>query len=315
MKKTISILIPTFNEEENIKSLSEDIELNTKNLNYEFEYLIIDNCSSDNTQSIIREICKKNKKFKAIFNTKNFGPDRSSYYGMLQTKGDAVIFLSSDYQDPPELIPKLVKKWEAGSNVVLLKRKSSKEGLLRETFNLMFYKFLKLISDVNLQVKTSGYGLYSKKVINDLKKINDPYPYLRGLVSEVEKNIDVLEYDKKERSGGKSSSSVKYLADLALIAIAKHSRIPLRFVTLFGFFVSAMSLLVGFFFFGYKLLYWESFQLGIAPVIIGLFAGISFLIFMLGIIGEYIGNIFIQVRNLPLIFEKERVNFDDENND
>ncbi len=310
MKKIISIVIPTYNEEKNIKELLNQIELYTKNLDYDFEKIFIDNCSTDNTQSIIREICKKNKKVKAIFNNRNFGYTRSPYYGILQAKGDAVILCCADFQDPPELIPDLIKKWENGSRVVLLKRTISNENFFLEKLKILFYKFIKLTSEVKLTERTSGSGLFDKKVIDELKKINDPYPYQRGLILEVIDEVDVLEFNRPKRIEGKSSSNFYNLIDVALLGIVKHSKIPLRFVTLFGFLASITSLLVGLFFLCYKLLYWYSFQLGFTPLIVGLFFGISFLVFMLGIIGEYIGFIFTQVRNLPLVFEKERINFD-----
>ena len=310
MKKIISIVIPTYNEEKNIKELLNQIELYTKDLDYDFEKIFIDNCSTDNTQSIIREICKKNKEVKAIFNNRNFGYTRSPYYGILQAKGDAVILCCADFQDPPKLIPDLIKKWENGSRVVLLKRTISNENYFLEKLKILFYKFIKLTSEVKLTERTSGSGLFDKKVIDELKKINDPYPYQRGLILEVIDEVDVLEFNRPKRIEGKSNSNFYNLIDVALLGIVKHSKIPLRFVTLFGFLASITSLIVGLFFLCYKLFYWYSFQLGFTPLIVGLFFGISFLVFMLGIIGEYIGFIFTQVRNLPLVFEKERINFD-----
>ncbi len=310
MKKIISIVIPTYNEEKNIEELLNQIELYTKDLDYDFEKIFIDNCSTDNTQSIIREICKKNKKVKAIFNNRNFGYTRSPYYGILQAKGDAVILCCADFQDPPELIPDLIKKWENGSRVVLLKRTVSNENYFLEKLKILFYKIIKLTSEVKLTERTSGSGLFDKKIIDELKKINDPYPYQRGLILEVVDEVDVLEFNRPKRIEGKSNSNFYNLIDVALLGIVKHSKIPLRFVTLFGFLASITSLIVGLFFLFYKLLFWYSFQLGLTPLIVGLFFGISFLVFMLGIIGEYIGFIFTQVRNLPLVFEKERINFD-----
>ena len=309
MKKIISIVIPTYNEEKNIKELLNQIELYTKDLDYDFEKIFIDNCSTDNTQSIIREICKKNKEVKAIFNNRNFGYTRSPYYGILQAKGDAVILCCADFQDPPKLIPDLIKKWENGSRVVLLKRTISNENYFLEKLKILFYKFIKLTSEVKLTERTSGSGLFDKKVIDELK-INDPYPYQRGLILEVIDEVDVLEFNRPKRIEGKSNSNFYNLIDVALLGIVKHSKIPLRFVTLFGFLASITSLIVGLFFLCYKLFYWYSFQLGFTPLIVGLFFGISFLVFMLGIIGEYVGFIFTQVRNLPLVFEKERINFD-----
>ena len=310
MKKLISIVIPTFNEEENIKEFSDRLEQCTLGLDYDFEQIIIDNCSTDNTQTIIREICKKNKKIKAIFNRRNFGYIRSPYYGMMQANGNAVILISADFQTPPELIPNLIKKWESGSKVILYRRISTKTNFFLEIIKIFYYKFINLISSTNLSIKTTGEGLFDRNVMNELAKIKDPYPYLRGLVFEIENKIEFEDFSQIKRIKGKSKSNLSNLIEVALTGIINHSKIPLRFVTFTGILGSLISFLIGFFFLLYKLLYWDSFQLGLAPLIIGLFFGISIQVFMLGIIGEYIGFLFTRVKNMPLVFEEERINFD-----
>ena len=310
MKKLISIVIPTFNEEENIKEFSDRLEQCTLGLDYDFEQIIIDNCSTDNTQTIIREICKKNKKIKAIFNRRNFGYIRSPYYGMMQANGNAVILISADFQTPPELIPNLIKKWERGSKVILYRRISTKTNFFLEIIKIFYYKFINLISSTNLSIKTTGEGLFDRNVMNELAKIKDPYPYLRGLVFEIENKIEFEDFSQIKRIKGKSKSNLSNLIEVALTGIINHSKIPLRFVTFTGILGSLISFLIGFFFLLYKLLYWDSFQLGLAPLIIGLFFGISIQVFMLGIIGEYIGFLFTRVKNMPLVFEEERINFD-----
>jgi glycosyltransferase involved in cell wall biosynthesis len=309
MKKLISIVTPTFNEGGNIKKLSEEIVLQMKNLNYNYEHIIIDNASTDNTQSIIEKLCAKDKNIKAIFNANNFGHIRSPYYGILQAKGEAVILISADFQDPPFLIPKLIKKWEEGAEVVLLKRKTSKENLLLETFKKLFYKIIKLISENNLTERATGSGIFDKKIIKHLKKIDEPYPYFRGLVQEITNNIKVLEFDQNNRLSGNSKNNFFTLFDIGMLGIIKHSKLPLRLMTISGFALSFASLLIGLFFLIYKLLFWSSFQLGLAPLILGLFFGISLQVFMLGIIGEYVGFILTQVRKMPLIIERKRINF------
>lgn len=310
MKKLISIVIPTFNEEENIKEFSDRLEQCILGLDYDFEQIIIDNCSTDNTQIIIREICKKNKKIKAIFNKKNFGYIRSPYYGMMQANGNAVILISADFQTPPELIPNLIKKWESGSKVILYRRISTKTNFFLELIKILYYKFINLISSTNLSIKTTGEGLFDRNVMNELKKIKDPYPYLRGLVFEIENKIEFEDFSQIKRIKGKSKSNLSNLIEVALTGIINHSKIPLRLVTFTGILGSLISFLIGSFFLLYKLLYWDSFQLGLAPLIIGLFFGISIQVFMLGIIGEYIGFLFTRVKNMPLVFEEERINFD-----
>jgi glycosyltransferase involved in cell wall biosynthesis len=309
MKKLISIVTPTFNEEQNIEKLSKEISIQMQNLNYDYEHIIIDNASTDNTQEIIKKLCANDKRIKAIFNTKNFGHIRSPYYAILQSKGDGVIVFSSDFQDPPILISQLVDKWTKGSEIVLLKRKSSQENFILKLFKKLFYKLIRLISETSLTEGTTGSGIFSKRIIEELRKIKEPYPYFRGLITEITGNIDTIEFDQPRRSKGNSKNNFFTLFDIGILGIIKHSRLPLRFMTISGFVLSFFSLLIGLFFFTYKILFWNSFQLGLAPLILGLFFGISFQVFMLGIIGEYVGLILIQTRQMPLVIEKERINF------
>lgn len=310
MKKLISIITPTFNEQTNIEKISNLISIQMQNLDYDYEHIIIDNASTDNTQSIIRELCLKSKKVKAILNAKNFGHIRSPYHALLCAKGDAVIIICSDFQDPPELIPQLIQKWENGSEVVFLKRTSSKTNFILEQLKLFFYKVLNLISDVKLENNTTGSGIFDKKIIENLKKINDPYPYFRGMIFEIVDKVDTIEFDQPKRLSGKSNSSFFVLFDIAMLGIVKHSKLPLRIMTIFGSIISLISFFIGFFFIIKKLLFWDEFQLGVAPLIAGVFFGISIIITMLGLIGEYVGFVLTQTRNLPLVVEKERINFD-----
>jgi glycosyltransferase involved in cell wall biosynthesis len=309
-KIKISIVTATLNEEKNIEKISNDILREIKKLDIDYEHIIIDNNSTDNTQSIIRQICKKNKKIKAIFNTRNFGHTRSPYYAILQSSGDATILLAADFQDPIELIPELIKKWQLGSKVVFLKRKSSKENLIIETVKKIFYKFINMISEVDLVEKTTGSGIFDKSIVYQLKRIEDPDPYFRGMISEIESNIDIIEFDQPIRTFGESKNTFYTLFDLGINAIIKHSKLPLRVMTISGFIFSIISIMIGSFFFVYKLLYWDKFQIGLAPIILGIFFGFSVLMFMLGIIGEYVGVLLNQIRKIPLVIEKERLNFD-----
>jgi glycosyltransferase involved in cell wall biosynthesis len=281
-----------------------------KKLDIDYEHIIIDNNSIDQTQNLIRQICKKDKKVKAIFNSRNFGHVRSPYYAILQSSGDATILLAADFQDPIELIPNLIKKWQMGSKAVFLKRKSSKEDLITETIKVIFYKFINVISEVNLIEKTTGSGIFDKSIISKLREIEDPDPYFRGIISEIDSSIDIIEFDQPRRLFGKSKNNFYTLFDLGVNAIIKHSKIPLRIMTIGGFILSLILIIVAIFFFIYKIIYWDKFQLGLAPIILGVFFGFSVLIFMLGTIGEYVGVILKQVRKIPLVFEKERINFD-----
>jgi glycosyltransferase involved in cell wall biosynthesis len=249
MKKIkISIVTATLNEEKNIEKISNDISSEIKKLDIDYEHIIIDNNSTDNTQSIIRQICKKNQKIKAIFNTRNFGHTRSPYYAILQSSGDATILLAADFQDPIELIPELIKKWQLGSKVVFLKRKSSKENLIIETIKKIFYRIINMISEVDLVEKTTGSGIFDKSIIHQLKRIEDPDPYFRGMISEIEANIDTIEFDQPIRIFGKSKNTFYILFDLGMNAIIKHSKLPLRIMTIGGFLFSILSIIIGFFF-------------------------------------------------------------------
>ena len=309
MKKLISIVTPTFNEEKNIEELSRQIAVQMKSTNYNYEHIIIDNASTDNTQNVIRKICSENKSVKAIFNNKNFGHIRSPFYGILQTKGDAVIFIASDFQDPPDLIPELLEKWNNGSEVVLLKRKKSYVNTFTESFKKLFYKIINLISETTLTERTTGSGIIDKNIVEQLRKIDEPYPYFRGLILEFTNKISTLEFNQPKRTQGISKNNFFTLFDIGMLGIIKHSKIPLRIMTLAGFFLSLLLLGIGIFFLFYKLLYWSSFQLGLAPLILGVFFGISIQIMMIGVIGEYVGFILTQVRKLPLVIERERINF------
>jgi glycosyltransferase involved in cell wall biosynthesis len=310
MKKLISIVTPTFNEEKNIESLVKEISIQMQSINHNYEHIIIDNDSSDNTQELIKKLCLEDKRVKAIFNNNNFGHIRSPYYAILQTKGDAVILYNSDFQDPPELIPALIEKWEQGSDIVLLKRNNTESSFILEFFKGLFYQIIKSLSENKLSEKTTGSGIFDKKIIQELKKIDEPYPYFRGLITEFTSKIDFLEFNQPKRIYGISKNNFFTLFDLAMLGIIKQSRMPLRLMTISGFISSIIALLIGLFFLIYKILYWDSFQLGLAPLILGLFFGISIIALMLGIIGEYLGFILIQVRKIPLVVEKQRINFD-----
>jgi glycosyltransferase involved in cell wall biosynthesis len=310
MKKLISIVTPTFNEEKNIENLSKEISVQMQNLEYDYEHIIIDNASTDDTQKIIKKLCLEDKRIKAIINTKNFGHIRSPYHAILQSKGDATILLASDFQDPIILIPQLINKWSQGLEVVFLKRIKSQENIFLKFLKNLFYKIIGLISETRLIEKTTGSGIFSKRIVQELRKIDEPYPYFRGLVTEITDNIDIIEFDQPIRAYGKSKNNFLTLYDIGILGVIKHSKLPLRLITITGFVFSILAFAAGIFFFIYKILFWESFQLGLAPIILGLFFGISFQILLLGIIGEYVGFILTQVRKLPLVIERERINFE-----
>tara|TARA_B100002051_G_scaffold111094_1_gene105701 strand:- start:48 stop:980 length:933 start_codon:yes stop_codon:yes gene_type:complete len=310
MNKLISIVTPTFNEEDNITILCKEISKKMGELKYDYEHIVIDNSSTDRTIKILKDLSKENKKLKVIINKKNFGHIRSPMHGMFQASGDAVILMMSDLQDPIELISKYIKEWENGSKVVMGQKDSSDENFFFRIIKKVGYKFINKISDDSLLINTTGSGLYDKSIINIIKKIDDPYPYFRGLISEITNETKLVKYHQPKRLKGRTKNNFYTLYDIGILGIIKHSKIPLRVMTFLGFILSFVSLLVALIYLIYKLIFWDSFEIGIAPIIIGLFTLGFFQIFILGFIGEYVMSILTHSRKLPLVIEKERINFD-----
>jgi len=307
--KKISIVTPTFNEEENIKRLCSEIKVEVESLNYDYEHIIIDNSSSDKTIDILREIASKDKNVKIIINSRNYGHIKSPFYGVMQATGDACILMVSDFQEPIYLISKYIKKWENGAKIVLGQKNISEENNFIFSLRKLFYTLLNKISETELSINTTGTGLFDKEVIDRLKKINDPYPYFRGLISEVGFDIETIKFDQPLRKLGKTKNNFFTLYDLAMLGVVKHSRMPLRIMTLLGFISSFGCLFVATIYLILKLIFWNSFELGSAPTIIGIFTISSIQIMLLGLLGEYIGVILMHQRNMPLVIEKERINF------
>ena len=308
--KKISIVTPTFNEEQNIKEICLAISNKMKELDYDYEHIVIDNSSTDKTILILEELAATNKKLKVIINSRNFGHIRSPIYGLLQASGDAMILMSSDFQDPIELISKYVEEWEKGHLVVMGQKTTSDENKFKHNFKKLFYKFINLISEIPLLMDTTGAGLYDKKIIEELRKTKDPYPYFRGLVSEITNDVKLIPFHQPKRNKGKTKNNYYTLYDLGIVGIIKHSKIPLRIITFIGLTASFLSFVISIIFLFRKIFNWDSFDVGVAPLIIGLFMLASIQIFLLGFIGEYVMNILQQTRNLPLVVEKKRINFD-----
>lgn len=312
-KKLVSIVTPTFNEVENIEELCHGIKKTMHGFldKYDYEHIIIDNCSTDETVKVASELTKLNPAIKIIVNIRNFGPVRSPYYGVLSAHGDAVVLMAADLQDPPELLEKYLKKWEEGFDVVLAAKPKSEELVIMRGIRKTFYRLLNLISDVPLENNATGAGLFDKKVIDLLRTVGDPYPYFRGLICDLGFSRCTIDFLQPARMRGHSKANMYGLLDQAFLAMTKHSKVPLRLMTFLGIFLGLASVLMAFMFFVMKLLYWDSFSMGIAPLLIGGFflAGIHFL--FLGILGEYIGMILTHVRKMPLVVERERINFTD----
>jgi len=313
--KKISIITPCYNEEVNVFDLYIKVKDIFKNLDYEYEHLFIDNCSTDKTVNILEDIASKDKNVKIIVNSRNFGQIRSAWYGTLQTKGDANIGICADFQDPPELIPEFIKKWEDGYKIVLAKKTRSKENKLIYFLRTSYYKFLGKISEVELLENVTGYGLYDRSIVEITRKLKEPYPYSRGIICEIGYEKAIIEFTQPKRKGGKSKSNFYNLYDLAMLGIVNNSKIPLRIASISGFIMSILSLITAFVYLVLKLIHWDSFNAGTAPILIGIFFFSAIQLFFLGILGEYIGVLLTRVTDRPHVFEKKRINFDNETND
>jgi len=306
----ISIVSPCYNEEKNVEEVYRRVkEVFAELPDYQYEHIFIDNASKDRTVPILRELAERDKNVKIIINTRNFGPVRSPFHGFLQSRGDATIPFSSDLQDPPWLITEFIKKWEEGYKVVIGVKKSSEESTAMYAVRKSYYKLINSISEIELVKNATGVGLYDKTVIDILRTIADPYPYFRGLISDLGFESAKVYYDQPSRKRGFSKHNFYSLYDIAMLGITNHSKIPLRLATMFGFGISILSLLVALVYFIAKLVLWNRFTLGTAPIVIGLFFFASVQLLFIGIIGEYISSIHTQVLKRPLVIEKERINF------
>ncbi len=307
----ISIVSPCYNEQDNVEEVYRQIKIIFDGLPlYQYEHIFIDNASTDNTVPILKKIAETDRKVKIIVNSRNFGHIRSPNHGMLQAGGDAVILMASDLQDPPQLIPDFIKKWEEGFKIVLGVKTKTQESFMMKLVRNSFYEFISRLSEIELTKNNTGFGLYDRQVIEIVREINDPYPYFRGMLSDIGFESAKVEFYKPARKRGISSNNFYTLYDMAMLGITNHSKVPLRLATMFGFCLSGLSLLVAGVYFIAKLLFWSTFNMGMAPLIIGLFFFSSVQLFFIGIIGEYIGSIHTQVLNRPLVIEKERINFD-----
>lgn len=309
--KTISIIIPCYNEEENIRPLYEAItEELQKNLpSYRYELIYIDNDSKDKTREKLRELCKEDKQVKAIFNAKNFGQFNSPYYAMLQSSGDATILMAADFQDPVDMIPKYVNAWEEGYKIAIGIKKSSSENGLMYSLRSLYYKTIKKFSDVEQIEHFTGFGLYDKDFIEVLRKLEDPTPFLRGIVAELGFRRVEIPYEQPKRRAGVTSNNFYRLYDAAMLSITSYTKVGLRFATFVGAISSAVSLVAACVYLVMKLLYWDRFPAGMVPILIGmLFLG-SVQIFFIGMIGEYVLTINHRIMKRPLVVEEERINF------
>jgi len=308
--KLISVVSSCYNEEENVEPLYEAVKAIFAGLpQYRYEHILIDNASKDRTAERLRALAARDTNVKVILNTRNFGHIRSPYHGILQARGDAVIGMASDFQDPPELIPLFLQKWEEGYRIALGVKSEAVESGLFYAIRDRYYRTLGRIADIEIVRQATGFGLYDRTVVEALRQMNDPYPFFRGLLAEVGYDVARVPFTQPPRRRGVTSQNFYTLYDIAFLGIVNHSKVPLRLATMIGFATAILSLLVALGYLAYKLLFWQEFTVGIAPLVIGLFFLSSVQLFFVGIVGEYIGSIYTQVRNHPHVFEKERINF------
>jgi glycosyltransferase involved in cell wall biosynthesis len=308
--KSISLVTPCFNEAGNVDELHERlIRIREKLPGYRFEHIFIDNASTDDTVARIKHLMSGDPAVRLIVNARNFGHIRSPYHGILQATGDAVVCLASDLQDPPELIPDMVRAWEAGYRVVAGIKHGSRESKFMWLVRSAYYRLARKLADVQLLEHFTGFGLYDRRVIEILRKLDDPYPYFRGLIAEIGFDVARVPYTQPGRTRGITKNNFYTLYDMAMLGITSHSKIPIRLATMAGFALSIISFLISLTYLILKLVLWDRFQLGTAPLLIGMFFFGSVQIFFIGLIGEYVASIHTQVLRRPLVVESERLNF------
>ncbi len=308
--KTVSIMVPCYNELENAEPMYRALTDQMGRLpQYAYEILYIDNKSQDGTRDILRNICEKDKRVKAIFNARNFGQFNSPYYGMLQTSGDCVITICCDFQDPVELIPTMLEEWEKGSKIVVMQKTASEESRLMYFLRSCYYKLMHKYSDVEQIEHFTGFGLYDSSFIKVLRNLKEPTPFIRGIVAELGYEIKIIPYEQKKRRAGKTHNNFYTLYDAAMLSFTSYTKIGLRLATFFGITVAGISGIIAIIYLILKLIYWDRFVAGTAPILIGMFFLGSVQLVFLGLIGEYIISMNRRIMNRPLVIEEERLNF------
>ena len=311
MPKTLTILTPCFNEEGNVREVYLRVRAAVASAgNYAYEHIFIDNASADNTLNELKALAAADRNVKVIRNTRNFGPVRSPMHALYQASGDAVIGIVADLQDPPEMIVDLVRKWEEGYPVVIMVKAASDENGLMFWIRKKYYRLANRLSGIETYENFTGFGLFDRKVVEIIKQMNDPYPYFRGLIAEIGMKRFEIPYHQPVRKRGLTKNNFYSLYDMAMLGITNLSKVPLRMVTFSGFVGALLSVLVSLAYLFYKLIFWNRFYVGIAPLVIGVFFFMSIQMLFMGIVGEYIGTIHTLVQNRPLVVEQERINFE-----
>lgn len=310
-KKKITLISPCYNEVDNIDSLYERVLAVIDRIDgYDFEYIFIDNASVDGTVDKLREIAALDSRVRIIINNRNFGHIRSPYYGILQTYGDATIYLASDLQDPPEMIPNFIKGWESGYKLVMAVKPVAEDSGFMHKLRRFYYKTLAYISETPLTSDTTGFGLYDKCVVDELRRIQDPYPYLRGLIDELGYSMLRIEFVQPRRLRGVTKNNFFTLYDIAMLGVVSHSMMPLRVASIIGFIMSFIAFFASIFVLMLKVIWWEAFSPGLAPLVIMALFMFGVVMFFIGLMGEYIGSIHSYVKNRPIVTERERIGFD-----
>jgi glycosyltransferase involved in cell wall biosynthesis len=311
MLKTISIVTPCYNEQENVEELYRQVRQVMAGLGrYRYEHIFIDNCSLDETLPILKRLAAVDPNVKVIANARNFGHIRSPMHALLQARGDAVMLIVADLQDPPSLIATFLEEWEAGFYMVLGIKRTSEENSLVFFARKQYYKLAERLSSIETFQNFTGFGLYDRKVIEYVRAFGDPYPYFRGMLAEIGLPYKKIYYDQPKRKFGITKNNWYTLYDIGMLGIINHSRVPLRLATFAGFAGAALSLGVAITYFILKLLFWKTFSFGLAPMLIGVFFIASIQLIFLGVMGEYIGAIYTQIQRRPYAVEVERINFD-----
>lgn len=312
MRKKISVVIPTYNEEANVIPLADAIVgvLTGELAEYDYEIIFIDNHSKDSTQMKLRQLCRENKRIKAIFNARNFGQMRSPVHGLKQATGDCVIRMCADFQDPVEMIVQFVREWEQGHKIVIGVKKASKEKRIMYWIRACYYKLIRKITDIDHIEQFTGFGLYDKAFVDVVRSLHDPMPYLRGIIAELGFDYKAIPYVQQKRRAGRSKNNFYTLYDYAMVGITSYSKVVMRLATFLGFSVAALSFLAGIFYLVLKIMYWDRFSAGIAPMLIGIFFLGALQLFFIGFLGEYVLSINTRVLDRPLVVEEERLNFE-----
>jgi glycosyltransferase involved in cell wall biosynthesis len=309
MTKLISIVSPCYNEEENIEELVARVRQVMRGMPYRYEHIVIDNCSTDTTVVKLRAMAAADRNLKVIINARNFGHIRSPHHAILQSSGDACIWIASDLQDPPELIADFIAKWEQGFKLVMAVKPASQESKLMFSLRNAYYKFLSRISEIELVPNATGAGLYDKQLVQLLRQVDDPYPYFRGLIREFGFEAATVNFEQPRRMRGISKNNLYTLYDMAMLGIIKHSKVPLRLMSIVGFLLSAACFFVACILIILKLMFWNYFTVGIIPIMISIFFFAAVQMVAIGFLGEYIALIYTHVRRMPLVVEAERINF------